>query len=466
LNFYFESLVLINGLLLKCKDIFYIFSPYTLQFVILIFMTTFAFTREAAQQMDAQDELKHFRDKFYFPLHKGEKVVYFTGNSLGLQPRTTQDYVTDELEDWASFGVEGHFHARKPWFQYHEFLTEAAAKICGAKNSEVVMMNQLTVNLHLLMVSFYRPDKKRFKILCEAKAFPSDQYALQSQIKFHGFSPAEALLEVQPRSGEFCLREEDILKCIEENKDSLALVMLGGVNYFTGQVFDMKKITAAAHAAGAIAGFDLAHAAGNIELKLHEWNVDFAAWCSYKYLNSGPGAVAGAFVHEKHHNNTNLPLFAGWWGHDKTQRFKMEAEFKPMQSAERWQLSNAPVLSMAAARAAHDLFVEAGLPRLIEKSKILTAYLEFVILEINKELILQKQETLVIITPSERRGCQLSVIAKGRGKDLFQKLIENGIIADWREPNVIRMAPVPLYNSFEDIFRFGKILEHLLLQSN
>lgn len=427
-------------------------------------MNNFVYTKSAALELDAQDELNSYREKYYFPLHKGEKVVYFTGNSLGLQPRQTQDYVVSELEDWASFGVEGHFHARKPWFQYHEFLSEAAAKIVGAKESEVVMMNQLTVNLHLLMVSFYRPDSKRFKIICEAKAFPSDQYALQSQVKFHGFKTEDAIIEIKPREGEYTIREEDILKSIDANKDSLALVMFGGVNYFSGQVFDMKKITEAAHKVGAIAGFDLAHAAGNIELKLNEWQVDFAAWCSYKYLNSGPGAVAGAFVHERHHANTNMPLFAGWWGHDKSRRFKMEQEFIPMQSAERWQLSNAPILSMSAARASHDLFLEAGMEKLIAKSKKLTSYLEFVVQEINKELSLQKQSTLEIITPSERRGCQLSIIAHGRGKDLFTKLIENGVIADWREPNVIRLAPVPMYNSFEDIFRFGKILEHLLLQ--
>lgn len=415
-------------------------------------------TLEFAKQLDANEPLKQYRSKFLFPQHNGREVVYFTGNSLGLQPITTQSYIQQELNDWAKFGVEGHFLAKNPWMPYHEFLTEKMAKIVGGKNSEVVMMNQLTVNLHLLMVSFYRPTKQRFKILCEAKAFPSDQYALQSQVKFHGYDPKDALIELAPREGDYHVRHEDIYQAIEKNKDSLALIMIGGVNYFSGQVFDMKSITEAGHKAGAIVGFDLAHGAGNIHLELHNWNVDFACWCSYKYLNSGPGSVAGAFVHEKHHKNTELPLFAGWWGTKKETRFLMKPEFEPIEGAERWQLSNAPVFAMAACRASLDIFDEVGMQNLIAKSKQLTEYLEYIVAEVNKV----KNNCLQIITPKENRGCQISIVAHGYGKPLYNKLIENGVIPDWREPNVIRCAPVPLYNNFEDIFRFGEILKALL----
>ena len=411
-----------------------------------------------AQNLDKDDNLRSYREKFFFPQHNQQDVVYFTGNSLGLQPKTTQSYLQQELNDWATFGVEGHFLAKNPWLSYHELLTDKMAKLVGALAKETVMMNQLTVNLHLLMVSFYRPTKQRYKILCEAKAFPSDQYALQSQLNFHGYSTADALIEIEPREGEYHISYEDIYEAIEKNKDSLALIMIGGVNYFSGQVFDMKAITQAGHKAGAIVGFDLAHAAGNIHLELHNWGVDFAAWCSYKYINSGPGSVAGAFVHENHLANTNLPQFAGWWGHQKETRFLMDKTFVPMQTAERWQLSNAPVLSMAACRASLDIFDEVGLPALIQKSKRLTAYLEFVVEEINK----QKNNCLQIITPNENRGCQLSIVANGYGKALYNDLIANGVIPDWREPNVIRCAPVPLYNSFEDIYRFGAILLNLL----
>ncbi len=419
-------------------------------------------TLEFAIEADSNDQLKTYRDQFYFPMFNDREVVYFTGNSLGLQPKTTQDSIVDELEDWATFGVEGHFHARNPWFSYHELLNEKTAKLVGALPSEVVMMNQLTVNLHLLMVSFYRPTKQRYKILCEAKAFPSDQYALQSQVKFHGFDINDALIEVAPREGEYTIRHEDIYAAIEKNKNELALVLIGGVNYFSGQVFDMKAITEAGHKAGAVVGFDLAHAAGNLKLQLHDWNLDFAAWCSYKYLNAGPGSVAGAFVHERHHNSTELPLFAGWWGHDKTERFKMEREFKPMKSVERWQMSNAPILSMAAYKASLAIFDEVSMDALIEKSHSLTGYLEFVVEEINKKLKAEGKELLQIITPKENRGCQLSIIAHGKGKDLFNQLMAQGVILDWREPNVIRCAPVPLYNSYEDVFRFGEVLSSLL----
>lgn len=421
-------------------------------------MTDFLNNLDFARLLDVQDKLRPYRNKFYIPQHNGADMVYFTGNSLGLQPKTTKDYLQQELNDWAAYGVEGHFLAKNPWVSYHEILAEKTAKIVGALPSEVVMMNQLTVNLHLLMVSFYRPTKQRYKILCEAKAFPSDQYALQSQVKFHGYSIDDALIEIAPRDGEYEVRHEDIYKAIEENKDSLALIMIGGVNYFSGQVFDMKAITEAGHKVGAVVGFDLAHGAGNLKLELHNWNVDFAAWCSYKYLNAGPGSVAGAFVHEKHHANTDLPLFAGWWGHDKTERFKMDREFNPIKSVERWQLSNAPILSMAAYKASLDIFDEVGMDALNEKSKVLTAYLEFIVGEINK----QKNNCLEIITPKENRGCQISIVAHGQGKALYNKLIENGVIPDWREPNVIRCAPVPMYNSFEDVYRFGEILLKLL----
>jgi len=358
--------------------------------------------------------------------------------------------------------VEGHFHARKPWMPYHEQFAEPVAKIVGAKPEEVVVMNQLTVNLHLLLVSFYRPTKTRYKILCEAKAFPSDQYALESQVKFHGLDPGDAIIEVEPRDGEVCIRHEDILAAIEKNKDSVALVLIGGVNYYNGQVFDMQGIAEAAHKIGALAGFDLAHAAGNLKLELHSWNVDFACWCSYKYLNSGPGGVSGVFIHERHLNNPELPRFAGWWGHDKQTRFQMNKGFVPMPTAESWQLSNAPVLSMAAHKASLDIFSEAGMDALVAKAELLTGYLEFIIDVINKTQAADKQ--LEIITPRDKkqRGCQLSIVAHGRGKELFNKLTQAGVISDWREPNVIRCAPVPLYNSFEDVYRFGEILQSSL----
>jgi kynureninase len=421
-------------------------------------------TIEFAKQQDASDPLRKYREKFYFPQMNGREVVYFTGNSLGLQPKSTQDHVLKELEDWASFGVEGHFHARNPWLSYHEQFAEPVSKIVGAKPTEVVVMNQLTSNLHFLMASFYRPTKKRYKIICEAKAFPSDQYALETQVQFHGFDPKDAIIEVKPRDGEYTIRTEDILSAIEKNKNELELVLIGGVNYFSGQVFEMEKITAAAHKAGAMAGFDLAHAAGNIKLNLHDWNVDFACWCTYKYLNSGPGCVGGAFIHEKHHK-AETPRLGGWWGHDKASRFKMEKGFKPIPTAEAWQLSNAPVVAMACHKASVEIFDEVGMDALIEKSKRLTGYLEFIVEEINSKSKAPSSKSqgnspsLEIITPKDARGCQLSIIAHGMGKTLHDKLTEGGVIADWREPNVIRCAPVPLYNSFEDVYRFGEILQ-------
>lgn len=425
----------------------------------------FEATESFAGKTDEEDSLKNFREKFYIPKRElGEDVLYFTGNSLGLQPKTTKSYIEQELKDWATFGVEGHFHAKNPWLPYHEFVTEQLAKIVGAKKSEVVAMNSLTVNLHLLMVSFYRPTNERYKIMIESDAFPSDKYAVKSQIAFHagfGFQvsgfKSDALIELKPRENETTLRTEDILKTIEENSDSLALVLLGGVNYYTGQKFDFATITKAGQKAGAIVGFDLAHAAGNVELKLHDWNADFAAWCSYKYLNAGPGGIAGIFVHERHHENENLPRFAGWWGHDKETRFLMDDEFIPIKSAEGWQLSNPPIFQLAALKASLDIFEEAGMKNLVEKSKKLTGYLEF---------LLDKIETdrIEIITPSDenQRGCQLSIRVKNADKNLFKAISEKGVIADWREPDVIRVAPVPLYNSFMDCWRFVGILKNCL----
>ena len=408
--------------------------------------------------MDAIDPLRGFRDKFHIPAQpNGEKVLYFTGNSLGLQPKQTHSYIEQELKDWETFGVEGHFNAKNPWMPYHEFLTEQMAAIIGAKPIETVVMNSLTVNLHLLMVSFYRPTSERYKIIIEAGAFPSDQYAVASQIKFHGYNVKDSLIELKPREGETLLRTEDIERTITENGDSVALILLGGVNYYTGQAFDFQRITEIGHRIGAFVGFDLAHAAGNIELKLHDWNADFAAWCSYKYLNGGPGAIAGAFVHERHAENFDLPRFAGWWGHKKETRFLMGSEFVPMKGAEGWQLSNPPIFQLAALKASLDIFEEAGMNALIEKSKKLTGYLEFLLGEI-------RDERISVITPSNpnERGCQLSIRVKNADKKLFKAISERGVIADWREPDVIRVAPVPLYNSFADVFQFTEILKNCL----
>ncbi len=426
-------------------------------------MSTFKNDAAFAQALDAADPLRAFRDEFLFPQHNGRPVVYFTGNSLGLQPKAAAGALKQELDDWARFGVEGHFHAMHPWLSYHEELTASAARLVGAKNEEVVVMNQLTSNLHFLMVSFYRPSGKRRKILTETRPFPSDTYAFASQITFHGGDPEKDLVEVQPRTGEHTLRTVDILAKIDELGDELELVCFGGVNFYTGQAFDMAAITKAAHAVGAIAGFDLAHAAGNLELKLHDWNADFACWCSYKYLNSGPGSVAGAFVHERH-LGVGLPLFAGWWGHDKKERFKMERTFKPMPTAEAWQVSNAPVFSMALHRVALEQFDRAGISNLRAKSEVLTGYLAFIIAEVAKET----GTRLEVITPNDpaQRGCQLSILAHGHGKGLFDELTRLGVVADWREPNVIRVAPVPMYNSFEDVWRFGQILKECLAGSH
>lgn len=412
-----------------------------------------------ALEKDKNDSLASFRDKFHFPTFHEKEVRYFTGNSLGLQPKTTASYIQEELDSWAKYGVEGHFMGKNPWYSYHELLSEKTAKIVGALPSEVVVTHSLTTNLHLLMVSFYRPEGRRTKILCEAKAFPSDRYALESQVKFHGLDIENDLIEVAPREGEYLIREEDILSKIEELNDELALVMIGGVNYYTGQLFDMKKITEAGHKAGAVVGFDLAHAAGNINLKLHDWGVDFAAWCGYKYLNSSPGGVSGLFVHQRHEYKPELPRFAGWWGYDKETRFLMEPGFNPIRGAEGWQLSNAPVLGMAAHLASLDIFDEAGMEAIGKKRDELTAFLEFVINDISERN--KDKVTFEIITPKETkyRGAQLSILVHGKGKSLFDYLSSEGVIADWREPNVIRIAPAPLYNSFEDCYWFGQHLE-------
>ncbi|MGB1075584.1 MAG: kynureninase [Flavobacteriales bacterium] len=415
-----------------------------------------SFDIQHARSLDEQDPLSRFRTEFCIPQHAGSDCIYFTGNSLGLQPRKAADALNLELNDWAEHGVEGHFRARHPWVNYHERFTEGLCHLTGGLPHEVVAMNALTVNLHLLLVSFYRPAGKRRKILCESKAFPSDQYALASQIRFHGFDPESNLIEVAPRPGEHVLRIEDIEEAIREAGDTLATVMMGGVNYYSGARLDMERITAAAHSVGAHCGFDLAHAMGNVPLSLHEWGVDFACWCSYKYLNSGPGAVSGVFVHENHVGDPDIPRFNGWWGHNAERRFLMEEQFDAMPSAEAWQMSNAPILNMAVHKVALDLFLAAGISALRERGDRLTHYLEQAIADAAN----QTQTQLEVITPSNpaERGCQLSVVAHGFGRPLFDALTQAGVVADWREPNVIRMAPVPLYNSFEDISRFHAIL--------
>ncbi|MGV3529309.1 MAG: kynureninase [Flavisolibacter sp.] len=416
---------------------------------------------EFAQKSDQQDPLRKFREKFFIPQHNNKDAVYFTGNSLGLQPKSTIDYINQELEDWAALGVMGHSSARNTWLHYHEQFAAPLSRIVGAKETEVVAMNQLTVNIHLLLASFYRPTKERFRIICEAKAFPSDQYALNSQAQWHGFDASNAIVEVAPRPGEHTLRTEDILKTIEKWRDSVAVVFLGGVNYYTGQVLDMAAITKATHDAGALAGFDLAHAAGNIELKLHDWNVDFACWCSYKYLNSSPGGVSGVYIHEKHATNPDTPRLAGWWGTQKERRFLMEKNFVPTPTAEGWQLSNAPVLLMAAHKASLALFEEAGMPALLQKSRQLTGYLFFILSEINNRY---EKKVIELITPRGAHGCQVSMLMLEKGKEIFDALISRGVICDWREPNVIRVAPVPLYNTFEDVWTFGDIIKTILDQ--
>lgn len=421
---------------------------------------TFESTLAFAQQQDQQDELRKYRDQFYFPksMETGEQALYFTGNSLGLQPKSAKAHINTELDAWAEYGVEGHFHGDFPWFHYHKFFSEKAARLVGAQPHEVVVMNNLTVNLHLLMVSFYRPTATRYKILIESGAFPSDQYSVASQARMHGFNPDDAVVELVPREGEHTLRTEDILAKIEELGDSLALVMLPGVQYYTGQAFEMEVITKKGHDVGAFVGWDLAHAAGNLVMKLHDWNVDFAAWCTYKYLNSGPGSVSGAFVHDRHSELPDIPRFEGWWGHSEEERFKMEKGFIPMKGAQAWQLSNAPVFNMAIHKASLEMFDEVGMEKLRAKSDRLTAYMEFLLSELKDD---SGQANFELITPSDpkHRGAQLSILSLKQGKGLFDTITKKGVIADWRHPNVIRVAPVPLYNSFEDVYRFVEVLK-------
>lgn len=411
---------------------------------------------EQARQLDAQDTLRGFRDQFIFPQHEGKDVLYLCGNSLGLQPKSVRAALLQELDQWAEHGVEGHFRGDLPWMHYHKFLKEQSARLVGANPHEVVVMNTLTVNLHLMMTSFYRPTAQRYKIMMEAGAFPSDQYAMESQVRWHGLDPETAIVEIAPREGEETLRTEDILASIEQHGDTLALVMFGGVNYYTGQFYELEPITRAGHAVGAMVGFDLAHAAGNLPLRLHDWGPDFAVWCSYKYLNSGPGGPSGAFVHERHANNPDLPRFAGWWGHDEKERFQMRKGFKPMYGADGWQLSNAQILAFAAHKASLELFDAAGMDNLRAKSVKMTAFLEQILLQANEGKNLFK-----IITPSDptQRGCQLSLLTDHRGKALFDYLSDNGTMADWREPNVIRFAPVPMYTTFEDVWRVGELIQ-------
>ena len=422
-------------------------------------MKNFENTLDHALQRDASDPLRAFREEFLFPRSADRNAIYFTGNSLGLQPKAAAEALKQELDDWACYGVEGHFHARHPWYSYHEELTVHSARLVGAIPEEVVVMNQLTSNLHFLLVSFYRPGGGRVKILTEQRPFPSDTYAFASQIKFHGLDPDACLVELQPRAGEHTLRPEDIINKIAEMGDELALVCFGGVNFLTGQAFDIKGISAAAHKVGAFAGFDLAHAAGNLHLQLHNEGPDFACWCSYKYLNSGPGGVAGAFVHQRHLGR-DLPRFEGWWGHDKKDRFKMERVFRPMPTAEAWQVSNAPVLPMALHRVALEQFDRAGMQRLRAKSLELTGYLRWIIEGISAE----NGGMFNIITPKDatQSGAQLSILVKGDGRSIFKRLTDQGVYCDWREPDVLRMAPVPMYNSFEDVFRFGEALRRAI----
>ena len=416
-------------------------------------MKSFENTLEFARQLDAEDPLYSYRDAFHFPEVNGKPVIYFTGNSLGLQPKRTQAYIDEIMEAWRELGVEGHFNGEKPWWDYHERLADPLSKIVGAQPKEVSVMNTLTVNLHFLLISFYRPTKKRFKILCEEKAFPSDQYMLNSQVRLHGLDPKEAIIEVKRKPGTHHWETRDIIDQIEAHADELALVFIGGVNYYNGQVFDMEKITAAGKAAGAIVGWDLAHAVGNVALSLHDWNVDFAAWCSYKYMNSGPGNASGIYIHEKHLERTDMMRLEGWWGTDKESRFKMHPYFEPMPTADTWQVSNPPILSIAPYLASLTLFEEVGMDALIEKRNTLVAYLEFILKEIDKQVKVEFE----IITPKDR-GCQLSVFLHGEGRSIFDYLMAQGVIPDWREPNVIRLAPAPFYCSFEDMYRFGQIL--------
>ena len=412
---------------------------------------------ESAKRLDLLDPLSHFRDRFHLPkTDSGEPFIYFCGNSLGLQPNTASQFINEELDAWKQYGVDGHFHAKRPWMPYHEFLTQYSAEIVGALEKEVVVMNSLSVNLHLLMTSFYRPEGKKTKIIIENNAFPSDRYAVQSQLKLHGNHPNNDLIILQPNDGAI-ITTDGILDCFEHHGDEIAMVLIGGVNYYSGQAFDMEAITTKAHTYNCVVGFDLAHGAGNLKLDLHDWGVDFAAWCGYKYLNGGPGAPSGVFIHERHLGKTDIPRFEGWWGHDKSTRFAMPDEFIPMETAEAWQLSNPPIMAMAPLLASLEIFHEAGMENLVAKSIQLTDYLEKLILS-------QLTDKIEIITPPSaiNRGCQLSLRMINPVDNIMDKLNDVGIIADWREPDVIRIAPVPLYNTFVDCFQFVVLLKNIL----
>lgn len=413
------------------------------------FENTLAFAR----LLDKNDPLKEYRKLFHVPRINGKEAIYFSGNSLGLQPKTVEQEINTELKDWRNLGVEGHLNAKRPWLYYHHLFAASIGRLTGAKQSEVVVMNQLSVNLNLLLISFYRPAGKRNKILVQANEFPSDYYAIEQQIKLHGLNPKECIIEVLPRKQEVTLRTEDILEKIEQHKHELALIMFSAVNYYTGQYFELEKIAEAASRHKIPLGVDLAHAIGNVELQLHKWNIDFATWCLYKYLNSGPGGVSGVFVHQKHDKDFSLPRLAGWWGNEEKTRFSMPKHFVPQSGAAGWQISNAPVLSMAAHKASLDIFDAVGMKALRKKSVMLTAFLEYL-------LDFKQAKTYTIITPrdAKQRGCQISIQTGAMGKRLFEKLTSMGIMADWREPDVIRIAPVPLYNTFTDVFRFAEIL--------
>ena len=410
-----------------------------------------------AKQLDAEDPLRDFREQFHLPLDKdGKPLIYFAGNSLGLMPKAARQIIEEEVDNWAALGVDAHHTTGTPWYSYHEALREPTARLAGAKPVEVICMNSLTVNLHLMMATFYRPTKSRFKILMEEPAFPSDTYAVKTQIVHHRLDPKDALILARPRKGEFTIRTEDIANLIEKHAEQLAVVMLGGANFFTGQLLEIEKITAAAQKHGVLAGFDLAHAIGNVPLSLHAWNVDFAIWCSYKYLNAGPGAVAGAFVHERHATNTKLPRLAGWFGNDPNTRFRLhlEPEFMPVASADGWQISNPPIFAMAPLRVSLAMFDQAGgMESLRAKSVRVTKYLEFLLDQ-------NASKRFTIITPKSvhERGCQLSILAHEHPKALHGELIGAGVKCDFREPNVIRVAPTPLYNTFHEVWRFARIL--------
>jgi kynureninase len=421
-------------------------------------LSNYKSSREFAEQLDQNDPLSGYRQQFYIPKNdKGNELIYMTGNSLGLQPKITKDYINQELEDWANLGVDGHTHAKNPWLHYHEFLSKTMAEIVGAKELEVVVMNSLTANLHFMMVSFYKPTPKRYKILIEADAFPSDKYAVESQLRHHGYDDKEGVILWKAREGEELANYDDLESILNTHGNEIALVMIGGVNYYTGQFFDLKRIASLGHKQGCVVGFDCAHGAGNVQLNLHDSGADFAVWCSYKYLNSGPGSLSGVFVHERHANRKDLNRFTGWWSHNKQTRFRMRDEFDQLPGAEGWQLSNPPILSMAAIRASLAVIETAGFENLCKKSTQLTGYFEYLINELNNY-------DIKIITPSDpkQRGCQLSIQVKNADKTLHKKLTQEGIITDWREPDVIRCAPVPLYNSYMDVFQFVERLKTIV----